>query len=276
MILNAHSYYSLRYGVISNEDLVKAAVDNGYEAMAITDINNSSGVLEFVKLCFESNIKPIVGMEFRKGDELLYIVLARNNGGFKEINELMTVCNLTKAELPVRPEFTQCYIIYPIGRVKAEDLKENELTGVRPTQLFKLKTEIHKNLWKYVIQQPITYLDYKGYETHKKLRAVDHNILLSQLQASQMAGTDEYILPKKQLLKKFEDFPEIIQNTQKITDDCHFTFDFNSIKNKKNYTDSVYDDKLLLEKLALDGMNQRYGAKNKIATGKSKKRTGHY
>ncbi len=271
MILNAHSYYSLRYGVISNEDLVLSAIKNGYDTLTITDINNSSGVLEFVKLCFENNVKPVVGMEFRKGDELLYIALARNNEGFREINELMTNSNLNKTSLPVRPDFMHCYIIYPAGSIKAKDLKENEYIGIRSSQLIKLGNEIKSGPQKFVILQPLTYLDFKGYEAHKKLRAVDHNILLSQLTPSQMAGTDEYLIPKKQLLQKFEDFPRLIKNTEKLLEDCSFTFDFKSIKNKKSYTGSIYDDKLLLEKLALDGMKYRYGSKNKTALGRVQK-----
>jgi len=265
MILNAHSYYSLRYGLISNEDLVQAAVKNGYEALAITDINNSSGVLEFVKLCFENNIRPIVGMEYRKGDEMLYIVLARNNEGYREINELMTNCNLNKTNLPTRPDFLHCYVVYMPGKMKAENLKDNEYIGVRYSQLIKLKSDIHKNPEKYVILQAVTYLDFEGYEVHKKLRAVDHNILLSQLTPSQTAGTDEYMISRKHLMAKFDDFQAIVKNTEKIIDDCHFDFDFKSIKNKKSYTGSIYDDKLLLEKLAYDGMKYRYGAQHKIA-----------
>ena len=41
--------------------------------------------------------------------------------------------------------------------------------------------------------------------------------------------------------------------------------DFNSVKNKQIFTASRYDDKLLLEKLALDGMAYRYGSNNKEA-----------
>ncbi len=265
MILNAHSYYSLRYGVISNEELVKAAVDNNYEAIAITDINNTSGVLEFVKLCLESNIKPIVGMEFRKKDELLYLAIARNNDGYREINELMTDHNLYGNALPLRPEFDHCYVIYPYGMFHASELKENEYTGIRPSQLVKLITDKTKDKSKYVILHTVTYLDFKGYETHKKLRAVDHNILLSQLTPSQIAGTDEFMIPKKQLLQQYENLPELIENINRIIADCNFTFDFKSIKNRKTYTGNAYDDKLLLEKLAYDGMKYRYGSRNKIA-----------
>jgi len=196
MILNAHSYYSLRYGVISNEDLVKAAISNGYEAMAITDINNSSGVLEFVKLCFENNLKPVVGMEFRDVDTLLYIALARNNEGYREINELMTSSNMNKSSLPVRPDFMHCYVIYPSGKIKAQDLKEHEYIGIHSSQLIRLGNDIKAAPEKFVVLQPLTYLDFKGYEAHKKLRAVAHNILFSQINPSQVAGTDEYLIPK--------------------------------------------------------------------------------
>ncbi len=41
--------------------------------------------------------------------------------------------------------------------------------------------------------------------------------------------------------------------------------DFNTVKNKHSFTGSRYDDRLLLEKLALDGMVYRYGKSNKEA-----------
>lgn len=269
MILNAHSYYSLRYGVISIEDLVQSAIDLNYEAMAITDINNSSGVLEFVKVCLEKGIKPIVGMEFRDGDTLLFVAIARNNEGFREVNELLTEANLSNTPLPRRPNFSHCYVIYEYGS-KINDLKENEYIGVRPHHLNKLMMEKKSIQSKYVILQAYTYKDYKGYEAHKKLRAVNHNILLSQLQPHECAATDEYLIPKAELLRKFESYPHIIENTQSIIDDCSFSFDFKAKKNKKTFTGSAYDDRLLLEKLAFDGFKYRYG-NDKVAEGRVRK-----
>jgi DNA-directed DNA polymerase III PolC len=269
MILNAHSYYSLRYGVVSIEDLVQSAIDLNYEAMAITDINNSSGVLEFVKVCLEKGIKPIVGMEFRDGDTLLFVAIARNNEGFREVNELLTEANLSNTPLPRRPDFSHCYVIYEYGS-KINDLKENEYIGVRPHHLNKLMMEKKDIQSKYVILQAYTYRDYKGYEAHKKLRAVNHNILLSQLQPHECAATDEYLIPKAELLRKFESYPHIIENTQLIIDDCSFSFDFKAKKNKKTFTGNGYDDRLLLEKLAFDGLKYRYG-NDKVAEGRVRK-----
>jgi DNA-directed DNA polymerase III PolC len=269
MILNAHSYYSLRFGVVSIEDLVQSAIDLDYKAMAITDINNSSGVLEFVKVCLEKGIKPIVGMEFRDGDTLLFVAIARNNEGFREVNELLTEANLSNTPLPRHPDFLHCYVIYEYGS-KINDLKENEYIGVRPHHLNKLMMEKKSIQSKYVILQAYTYRDYKGYEAHKKLRAVNHNILLSQLQPHECAATDEYLIPKAELLRKFESYPHIIENTQRIIDDCSFSFDFKAKKNKKTFTGSAYDDRLLLEKLAFDGLKYRYG-NDKVAEGRVRK-----
>jgi DNA polymerase-3 subunit alpha len=248
---------------------VQSAIDLDYEAMAITDINNSSGVLEFVKVCLEKGIKPIVGMEFRDGDTLLFVAIARNNEGFREVNELLTEANLSNTPLPRHPDFSHCYVIYEYGS-KISDLKENEYIGVRPHHLNKLMMEKKNVQSKYVILQAYTYKDYKGYEAHKKLRAVNHNILLSQLQPYEFAATDEYLIPKAELLRKFESYPHIIENTQGIIDDCCFSFDFKTKKNKKTFTGSGYDDRLLLEKLAFDGLKYRYG-NDKVAEGRVRK-----
>ena len=42
-------------------------------------------------------------------------------------------------------------------------------------------------------------------------------------------------------------------------------FDFTTVKNKKTFTGTRLDDKVLLEKLALEGMEYRYGRGNKEA-----------
>jgi DNA-directed DNA polymerase III PolC len=50
-----------------------------------------------------------------------------------------------------------------------------------------------------------------------------------------------------------------------VLDSCSIDIDFNSDKTKKVYSASKEDDRVLLEKLALAGMKQRYGTKNKKA-----------
>ena len=72
-------------------------------------------------------------------------------------------------------------------------------------------------------------------------------------------------LNEADIITAFEQYPQIIKNTKAIIDDCKIDFDYNSSKNKKTFTGSRYDDKVLLEKLAYDGIKYRYKESNKQA-----------
>ena len=103
MYLNVHSQYSLRYGTMSIDKLIDEASARGITQMALTDINNSTGMMEFMRKCREANIKPIGGIEFRKDKKLLYIGIAQNREGVKELNDFLSEHNLEQKELPQAP-----------------------------------------------------------------------------------------------------------------------------------------------------------------------------
>jgi DNA polymerase III alpha subunit len=71
MYLNVHSQYSLRYGTMAIPALVEEAIACGVTQMVLTDINNSTGIMEFMRECDAKGIKPIGGMEFRRDKRLL-------------------------------------------------------------------------------------------------------------------------------------------------------------------------------------------------------------
>jgi DNA polymerase-3 subunit alpha len=50
-----------------------------------------------------------------------------------------------------------------------------------------------------------------------------------------------------------------------VLDSCSIDIEFHTDKTKKVYSADKKDDRVLLEKLAMDGMKQRYGTKNKKA-----------
>lgn len=267
MHLNSHSWYSLRYGTLSVESLVEEALKNKVDSIALTDINNTMGMIDFVKSCRENNIKPISGVEFRNGDELLYTAIAKNNQGFKEINDLLSLHNKKGNEYSCSaPESCHVYFIYPFSKKNPSQLKDDEFIGIGPTKVSRLHfSELKKYLEKLVIMNTFTFRNIMDYQLHRNLRAIDHNILLSRLKADQLASPSEKLIPADRLLELFSDFPEVIRNTERITENCSIDFDYQSIKNKKHFTGKPYDDKLLLEKLAMDGLEYRYGRKNREA-----------
>ena len=266
MYLNCHTYYSLHYGTFSIADLLNLAIRNGVQTIALTDINTTMGIPEFVKEAELKGIKPIAGCEFRNEDDLLFIGLAKNREGLKELNDWQTEHNLQEKAYPAdAPAFKQVLVIYPFGRKLPNELRENEFTGIKASQLNKLLTsEYRKRLDKLVVWQPVTFKNQTGKFLHKTLRAIDHNVLISKLQENQFANQLESIEPKR-LIHRFRGYPEIIQNTELLMESCHISFDFKSVKNKKLFTQSALDDKVLLEKLVSEGMVYRYGKDNKEA-----------
>lgn len=267
MYLNNHSYYSLRYGMFSIESLVDRAQSLGIQTLALTDINNTMGMVDFVKACRRKGMKPIAGVEFRNGDELLYVALARNNNGFRALNEMLTQHNLSGLAYPQKaPALHDVVVIYPFGTRLATQLTDNEFLGVRLSQVPKLlRTERELKKDKLLLLQPVTFSDEAAWYIHKNLRAIDHNILLSKLLPSQHADHDEVMLPPETLGAAFALYPELLRNTQLLQDDCGIDFDFSTIKNRKTFTGSRNDDRALLQKLALDGMAYRYGSLNEQA-----------
>lgn len=100
MYLNCKTYYSFRYGTIATEDLVKMAVDKGIASLALTNINSTCDIWEFVKLSLEAGIKPIAGVEIRNEDEFLYILIAINNRGLAWIHEFVSDHLIEKKPFP--------------------------------------------------------------------------------------------------------------------------------------------------------------------------------
>ena len=264
MYFNTHSYYSLRFGTLSIEQLLEEAEKKGIFTLALTDINTTMGIPEFVKKAKERGIRPIAGVEIRNEDELLFIGLARNREGFRELNEYLSWHNLNKKKYTLdNIQFKHVLMVYPFEQKKPTDLLDHEFAAIRPHQVNKLFTSEYRHYQdKLVIWQPVTFRDEKSWLTHKCLRAIDHSTLLSKLTSNQFADLQQVMIPTTKVKDVFHQYPEVVENTEMLMDQCSIDFDFKVSKNKKTYSQTREDDKLLLEKLALDGMLYRYGRNN--------------
>ena len=244
-------------------DLVAKAAALGYAVLPLTDINTTMGTADFVVECGRKGVRPVLGVEFRNGNELLYVALAKNNVGFSELNRFLTQHNLNKQPYPeTAPDWENVFVIYPFGKRKPAQLKENEFLGVRFSQLTKLYN--CESFEKLVTMQPVTFAEADDFQLHQCMRAIDENVLISRLEPAACATPDEILLSPERLKTTFALYPQLIENTECILDECEINL-HNSVKNKRTYTGNVYDDRELLRKLAFDGMAYRYGLHDKNA-----------
>lgn len=273
MYINCKTYFSFRYGTFSTKELVKTAANRGITAIALTNINSTCDIWDFVKYCQEEGIKPIAGVEVRNADKLLYILIAANNNGLKWIHDFLSLHLLAKKDFPdsdTDETFFENswdgFVIYPLNGKPLEDLLPNERIGVLPwevNKLFALDTKRYAE--KFIIRQPVTVQDSTYFNLHRLLRCIDKNILLSKLPVESQAMPEETFVSPDVLLKKFQQHHFIVTNTYKLMDSCHIEMDFFKDKNKMTFGGTVEDDRILLEKLATDGLLIRYGKKDKTA-----------
>lgn len=278
MYINCKTYFSFKYGTFSTEELVKTAASLGVTALALTNINSTYDTWDFVKHCQQAGIKPIPGVEIRNGDRLLYILLAASNRGLAWINEFVSAHLMEKKDFPLPGDTAffidswDGYVIYPPGTKAVEDLLPNERIGIRPSEIPKLYgIDLKKHADKFIVRQPVTVQNKTGHNLHRLLRAIDKNILLSKLDPETVCQEDETFVSPSELLRKFQQYPFIITNTYKLIDGCNVDMNFETDRTKKTYGSSREDDRILLQKLATDGLYTRYGKRDKIAAERLKK-----
>ncbi len=272
MYLNAHTYYSLRYGTFSPETLLETASQCGVDSIALTDINNTSGCLNLLREAPKFGLKPILGIDFRNGIEQLYIVIAKNNSGFQEINEYLTPFLRNKTETPTghkelpseAPEFKDAFVIYPYQKGFNRQLKKNEFVGIPPSALDYVRIK-KVDTSKAVILQTATFRNKRDFNAHRLLRAIDKNTLLSKLPVSEQALSEHKMIPLEELLNHYADYPEIIANTKKIFNESSIEFNLSENvvpQNQETYTGCEIEDEELLMKLCKEGIKYRYPKQN--------------
>ena len=266
MYLNNHTYYSMRFGTFSEIELLELAQNNHVEKLVLTDINNTSACLNFVRTSKEYGVAPVLGIDFRNGAKQEYIAIAKNNEGFQEINEFLSGHLQQKSIIPSKaPFFKNAFIIYPFEKILTSEtikFEAHEFIGVSIAELRKLRfSKLRELTGKLVVLQPVTYRNKRDFNAHRLLRAIDNNTLLSKLSPDEQAGQEEYMIPIEELKQKFSDFQFILENTQDLLDQCEIHFDFSTNRipqNQKLYTASEAEDEELLEALCEKGLEIRY------------------
>ncbi|PSL28661.1 DNA polymerase III subunit alpha [Dyadobacter jiangsuensis] len=269
MLLNCHSYFSLRFGTIPEDELLALCRENGYDCVALTDINNTSGCLNFIRMAPRFDIKPIVGIDFRNGVTQQFVALAKSNSGFQALNSYLSAQKLTDAPFPDRaPEMEQVAFIYPfekLNKERREQFRPNEYVGISIQDLDKLHySPLHRFMDRLIIQQPLTFRNKKDFNAHRLLRAIDGNTLLSKLTTDETGKENEQIVQARVLKYHFKqkDFRTILENTRKLMDECNIQFSFGNEREHQNlkvFSKNEEEDFKRLRSMSYQALGYRYG-----------------
>jgi DNA polymerase-3 subunit alpha len=244
------SYYSLKYGILSPEELIQWAKEASYERAVLVDINTTTAALGFVRSAQEQKIAPIVGVEIRNGIDHCYTILAKNNRGFHEANQFLSVHLHEQKNFPERPpHLGNCIVLYPQGK-QPRKLSENEWIGVQSSELNRLKMQKGKIPFEKMLAfEPMVFRHKRDFNTHRLLRAMAKNVLLSKLSEEDQANENEKLIPFEELKERFVEFPQLFENMEKVLRSCSIHFAFGEAatpQNSATYTGSKAEDLELL------------------------------
>jgi DNA-directed DNA polymerase III PolC len=272
MFLNGHSWFSFHYGTLPVEELLQEAKEYGCKRLALTDINNTSGVLDFIRLAPKYDIQPIAGIEFREGHQLRFIAIAANNDGFEEINRFLSIClskaaqegeSATKAaaRVPERaPSFRNAFVIYPFSLEKTFRLRENEFIGIRPSEINRYLSSNLRHSKNCIALLPVTLTrSAASFNLHRLLRAMGDNTLLSKVEPTSLCEPADYFETESVLHERYNACPELLVAADELASQCSIAFDFKESKNRRTFSGSKVTDKHILEKETWKGADYRYG-----------------
>lgn len=270
-MLNNHTYYSLRYGSLSTEELLEEAAKNvlrdetGWGSFVLTDINTTSAALDFVRLAPAHKIRPIVGIDFRNGMDQQFIGIAQNNNGFLQLNQFLTTHLYSKQNSPAKaPNLEDCFIIYPLERYTGFPLKPWEYVGVKHDQLFSKAIRNQEiPVHRLVALQTGTFRNKKDFNAHRLLRAIHNNTLLSKLPLNEQATQRDALISWEEFSQNFHRHPKLVDNTLFMLNTAGIEFNYQGTKNKKVYSDSEEDDFIQLQYLTYLGYKERYAQPTK-------------
>ncbi len=260
-----HSHFSLRYGTLSPEALVDYAAARGVDTLILADINNSSGIFSFIRACEKKGIRPIVGVDFRRGTDHCFTALAVNKTGFYNICKLLTEMSLKDEPAPRKAPLMEGTII-AYSKLPREGLSENEYLLVNPAAPSPLRTDLHDiRPDQLICWQQITFLDKRGFQLHRLLRCIDLNIVGSKLSDTQRSD-HRAMPPDPAQEKKWNNrYAAILANTRSVLEKCSFRLNLGNNNNRNSFTGSPAADRELLFKLCREGLRLRYSPTHRLA-----------
>lgn len=272
MIWIGHSWFSLRYGLMSPEAVVQSAADLGLKTVVLADLMNTSGLWDFVRAAKAQNIQPIVGVTFRDSPtNTAYIAVAQNNQGHQEICHHLSeqLCHNPSRHARAPKHWKHVHVIYPWQHWRHNpdafhNLQSWEWIGVQawevPQYALAQKSGDIQN--RFTAMHTMTFRHKRDWNCHRILRAIDHNALLSQMSNLANGHPQQRTAQPTELEQAFKGHESLLEQAMAIIDCCQIELptppNQRLHNNQHTYTGSEDGDEILIRSLCAEGLAYRY------------------
>lgn len=267
--LHIHSNNTFLNGTIPIDKLVQRAEEFQLSHITLTDTNSMQGVVQFVKICKEKEITPIIGsmIDNPASPNEYAILLAKNNQGYSDLCKIITSRKLNddfSLQKLLIGNLENLFIITPsIELIMDLPLKDNlfvELITSKNEKSNNRKRYEYCNQKgiKYIASNPVYFLNEKDFLLHKTLNAIRLRTNLDNLSAEDLADEEFYFKNPKLIERDWKNIPEALENSELIANACNVDL---KLMDYKYPVYSLPDDvsaESYLWKEAFKGLEKRY------------------
>jgi len=252
--LHTHSNYSFLDGASDVDDLADAAVEQGLDALALTDTNGLYGAVRFANAAKERGLRPIFGAELRLQDMGHLVLIARDRQGWTSLCRTISAAQLAGEKTKPKATFellaenaaglfalTGCANGAVLRAVRAGDLDAAREALARLAAVFgeRLYVELSDHLdpdapalcdtlaslagemgLGCVVTNNVHYARAEGRRLHDVLRCIDLGVTLDEA-GNKLKPNGEYWLKGEAMLReRLGRFDEAFRNAREIADSC--------------------------------------------------------
>src|SRR5256886_2372681 len=252
--LHAHSNYSFLDGASEVDDLADAAVEQGLDALALTDTNGLYGAVRFANAAKDRGLRPIFGAELQLLDLGHLVLIARDRQGWTSLCRTISAAQLAGEKTKPKATFaliaenaaglfvlTGCAHGAVPRAVRAGDLDGARETLARLSSVFgeRLYVELSDHLdpdgpalcdtlaslagemgLGCVVTNNVHYARPEGRRLHDVLRCIDLGTTLDEA-GNRLKPNGEYWLKGEAMLReRLGRFDEAFRNARAIADSC--------------------------------------------------------
>lgn len=277
------SEYSLLQSSCQLDKTFKLLKKYRYKSLALTDDGTMYGVIKFYKKALENDISPIIGLkvnyQINNGTSSI-LLYAMNNTGYYNLMkisskylinnrkiDLSEIINNSLGILAIIPFSESIFLNYYLNRdynILFQDLGkikngfENIYIGLSN------QTKLDKSIindcyemfsghnYKMVALNKISYLEEQDRDVYQTLRSINYNSNLVELTEREYF---EYFNRPEEMEIIFQEYPDLVDNTNIIASKCKVTMEFGK-RYLPKYSDTINANEYLKE-LAFTGLQKR-------------------
>ena len=266
--LRVHSHYSFLDSTLSPTAIVELARRHGLSAVALADLGNLHGAVEFAQAAKQKGVKPILGAELRVDDKplLLYVESSR---GYHNLCRLLsrhaerTAAGADEASVANqerRPFRREEFSGLTEGLVAVSE--DARLSDIFPHHFYHRAVSRETTSSFPIVACPSTHyaspLDRQKYDIVQSIRTLT---LLQQQHPEKRRGGRLHFRSPSEMMTACKEHSDWLRRTHEIAERCNFCLPFGTPQFPAFAPPDGSPPSNFLQQLVLQGLRERYGTR---------------